>query len=56
MILRHVEGFAYPEIAGMLDQPVGTVKANVHRGVGLLRARLLAEEEAHGQGRAVVAR
>jgi RNA polymerase sigma-70 factor (ECF subfamily) len=40
VVLRHVEGLCYDEIAAILQQPVGTVKANVHRGVGLLRAAL----------------
>ncbi len=40
VVLRHTEGLAYDEIAAILGQPVGTVKANVHRGVGLLRAAL----------------
>jgi RNA polymerase sigma-70 factor, ECF subfamily len=40
VVLRHVEGLAYDEIAAIVGQPVGTVKANVHRGVGLLRAAL----------------
>jgi RNA polymerase sigma-70 factor (ECF subfamily) len=40
VVLRHVEGLGYDEIATILEQPVGTVKANVHRGVGLLRAAL----------------
>ncbi len=37
VVLRHVEGLRYIEIASALGQPVGTVKANVHRGMGLLR-------------------
>jgi len=37
VILRHVEGMSYSEIAAVLDQPVGTAKANVHRGLALLR-------------------
>ncbi len=37
VVLRHVEGLGYGEIAVVLGQPVGTVKANVHRGVRLLR-------------------
>lgn len=41
VILRHVEGLAYPEVAAILEQPLGTVKANVHRGVRLLRAAWL---------------
>jgi RNA polymerase sigma-70 factor (ECF subfamily) len=40
VILRHVEGLGYGEAAGVLGQPVGTVKANVHRGVHLLRDAL----------------
>ncbi len=37
VILRHIEGLSYSEIACVLDQPVGTAKANVHRGLALLR-------------------
>ncbi len=44
IILRHIEGFSYPEAATILDQPIGTVKANVHRGVGQLRATWLAQQ------------
>ena len=40
VVLRHVEGLSYAEVAVALDQPVGTAKANVHRGVKLLRAAL----------------
>jgi RNA polymerase sigma-70 factor, ECF subfamily len=43
ILLRHVEGLSYAEVAAALDQPVGTAKANVHRGVRLLRAALAAE-------------
>jgi RNA polymerase sigma-70 factor (ECF subfamily) len=45
VILRHVEGLGYGELAQVLDQPVGTVKANVHRGVNLLRAALAGRVE-----------
>jgi RNA polymerase sigma-70 factor (ECF subfamily) len=45
VILRHVDGLTYPEVAAALDRPEGTVKAQVHRGIGLLRSML--EEEAH---------
>jgi RNA polymerase sigma-70 factor (ECF subfamily) len=45
VVLRHVEGFSYAEIAALLGQPVGTVKANVHRGVLLLRGALVAVAE-----------
>ncbi|MEK7701288.1 MAG: sigma factor-like helix-turn-helix DNA-binding protein, partial [candidate division NC10 bacterium] len=46
VVLRHVEGLSYAEIAGVLAQPEGTVKANVHRGLGLLRLALGEEEDA----------
>jgi RNA polymerase sigma-70 factor, ECF subfamily len=45
VVLRHVEGFSYAEIAALVGQPVGTVKANVHRGVQVLRAALVAVPE-----------
>jgi RNA polymerase sigma-70 factor (ECF subfamily) len=44
VVLRHVEGMAYGEIATVLDQPVGTVKAHVHRGTRLLRTALETQE------------
>ena len=37
VVLRHVQELSYAEIAEALGQPVGTVKANVHRGLKLLR-------------------
>jgi RNA polymerase sigma-70 factor (ECF subfamily) len=40
VILRHVEGLSYGELAEVLCQPVGTAKANVHRGLALLRSRM----------------
>jgi RNA polymerase sigma factor (sigma-70 family) len=40
IVLRHVEGWSYAEIAGALDRPVGTVKAQVSRGLAALRATL----------------
>lgn len=46
VVLRHVEDLSYAEIAAALDQPVGTVKANVHRGIQALRemmTRIVAE-------------
>jgi RNA polymerase sigma-70 factor (ECF subfamily) len=45
VVLRHIEGFTYAEMATLLGQPVGTVKANVHRGVQALRAALVAVPE-----------
>lgn len=43
--LRHVQGFAYGDIATILEQPIGTVKANVHRGVRRLRQMLRPDAE-----------
>jgi RNA polymerase sigma-70 factor (ECF subfamily) len=37
VVLRHVDGLTYPEVATALDRPEGTVKAQVHRGLALLR-------------------
>lgn len=34
------EDLSYSEIAELLNQPIGTVKANVHRGIQLLRRAL----------------
>jgi RNA polymerase sigma-70 factor (ECF subfamily) len=45
VVLRHVQGVSYAEIAELLDQPVGTVKANVHRGIRRLREALKADED-----------
>ncbi len=43
IVLRHVDGLGYDEIAIALERPEGTVKAQVHRGLALLRAALDAE-------------
>lgn len=43
VVLRHVDGLSYPEAAAALGRPEGTVKAQVHRGVALLRSMLEAE-------------
>lgn len=50
VILRHVEGRTYREIAHLLDQPEGTVKAHVSRGTRLLRGMLLEEFSVVGGG------
>ena len=42
VVLRHVEGMGYDEIATLLAQPVGTVKAHVHRGTQRVREALVA--------------
>ena len=44
VVLRHVQDLSYAEVADALGQPVGTVKANVHRGLKILRG------ENHGDG------
>jgi RNA polymerase sigma-70 factor, ECF subfamily len=43
VVLRHMQGLGYGEIATLLRQPVGTVKANVHRGIRRLRKALTTE-------------
>jgi RNA polymerase sigma-70 factor (ECF subfamily) len=40
IMLRHVEGRAYEEIAAILDLPLGTVKTYIHRARGELREML----------------
>lgn len=45
IVLRHVDGLAYPEIATVLGRPEGTVKAQVHRGIAMLR-RIIDDEQA----------
>ena len=40
IIMRHVEGRPYDEIANILDLPLGTVKTYIHRARGELRALL----------------
>ena len=44
VILRHVDGLSYPELAIALDRPEGTVKAQVHRGLAMLRTAFEAAE------------
>ena len=49
VVLRHVDGLSYPEAAAVLERPEGTVKAQVHRGLAMLRTML--EAEAHPEVR-----
>jgi RNA polymerase sigma-70 factor, ECF subfamily len=44
VVLRHVDGLTYPEITEALGRPEGTIKAQVHRGLALLRAAFEAAE------------
>jgi RNA polymerase sigma-70 factor (ECF subfamily) len=43
VILREIEGFAYEEIAEILDTNLGTVKSRLTRGRSALRALLIAD-------------
>ena len=45
VVLRHVDGLSYAEVALALDRPEGTVKAQVHRGLALLRAAYEAAQQ-----------
>jgi RNA polymerase sigma-70 factor, ECF subfamily len=40
LVLRYVEGLQLDEVARVLDQPLGTTKSHVHRGVNALREAL----------------
>ncbi len=48
VVLRHVGGLGYPEIAAVVARPVGTVKSDVHRGIEALR-RIIDDEEGTDQ-------
>ena len=50
IVLRHVDGLSYPEVAAALGRPEGTVKAQVHRGIALLRTMLEAEPDRRAPG------
>ena len=40
LVLRYVEGLRLDEVAKVLEQPLGTAKSNVHRGIIALREAL----------------
>jgi RNA polymerase sigma factor (sigma-70 family) len=44
LVLRHVDDLSYDEMAEALGRPEGTLRAQVHRGLGLLRAAWEATE------------
>jgi RNA polymerase sigma factor (sigma-70 family) len=44
VVLRHVDDLSYAEIAAVLGRPEGTLKAQVHRGLALLRTAMSASE------------
>jgi RNA polymerase sigma-70 factor, ECF subfamily len=48
LVLVHVEGFATKEVARMLDCPLGTVLARLHRGRKLFERRLWEHATASG--------
>ncbi len=48
VLLADVEGFAYKEIAEILDVPIGTVMSRLHRGRKRLRQALHEYGQAHG--------
>jgi RNA polymerase sigma factor (sigma-70 family) len=44
VVLRHVDGLSYTQMAEALGRPEGTLKAQVHRGLSALRDALVAAE------------
>ena len=44
IVLRHVDGLSYAEMAEALDRPEGTLKAQVHRGLASLQTAFLAAQ------------
>jgi RNA polymerase sigma factor (sigma-70 family) len=44
IVLRHQQDLSYEEIARILDLPLGTVKARIHRAREMLKHRLDAED------------
>lgn len=44
IVLRHVVGMSFDEVAEVLGRPAGTVKSDVHRGLKRLRAMITSEE------------
>jgi RNA polymerase sigma-70 factor (ECF subfamily) len=44
IVLRHVDGLSYAEMAEALGRPEGTLKAQVHRGLASLQTAFLAAQ------------
>jgi RNA polymerase sigma-70 factor (ECF subfamily) len=40
IVLRHVDDLSYAELSAVLGRPEGTLKAQVHRGLAMLRAAM----------------
>ncbi|HKF42246.1 MAG TPA: sigma-70 family RNA polymerase sigma factor [Thermoanaerobaculia bacterium] len=53
LILRYMEGLRLEEVARVLEQPLGTVKSNVHRAVNALREALLASRRVHSRSEVI---
>jgi len=49
VVLHHVVGLRYREVAEVVERPEGTVKADVHRGLAALRSILTPIEPAREQ-------
>ncbi|MBW7456932.1 RNA polymerase sigma factor SigY [Paenibacillus sepulcri] len=45
ILLKHYYGYAYDEIADMMDIPPGTVKSRIHHGLQQLRKELTTDEK-----------
>ncbi len=45
----YFEQFSYREIADLLDQPLGTVKTTIYRGIRLLRSMMSAQDQDRGE-------
>lgn len=50
VVLSDVEGFAYKEIAAIMDMPIGTVMSRLHRGRKMLRNELAVYAREFGIG------
>lgn len=48
LVLVHMEGYSTREVAELVDAPLGTVLARLHRGRKLLEKRLWEYAESHG--------
>src|SRR5262249_49274556 len=44
IVLRHVDDLSYAELSEVLGRPEGTLKAQVHRGLAMLRAAVAGTE------------